>query len=348
MTTQLILLAILVVLAPLSGVAIAHFTRRKPTTKRHSQPESNIDAARRRAAARATARAEAPASPPLLRPTPAPPNQAGARISAGTLRAQFDPPPKSHQSIEMPTGITVTLVHTGPPVTQEPAANPAKGTPDKDAWEEWATPEFDPYTSGHAITTTLDVHYVDSKGQSTVRQITTERYTHNGHDGLLHAYCHMRKSRRSFRIAQITKATSVETGEIIEHLPMWLDEQYAQSDTGQADAFIEEHDAALTALFFVAKADGAYRQPEKRLVADFCEERGCEVADLVIKTMAQWATPSKIGYGKALRALAELPDDYQQQVYEVASQMLSSKKTPRDAEIAALDRMRALLDINNM
>lgn len=329
MTVKIFIVALFGVIAVFLGGAIAHLTQRKPKTA-PPPPESNIDAARRRATERAARPKRAPP------PAPEPPAPIVPRAAA------IAPPIAPTHSIETPTGLTVTLVHPHSVTTHLPSAHEHE----KDAWQDWTNHEFDPYRSGHNLTTILDIQYVDTNDQTTQRRITTERYAHNGRDGILHAYCHMRQSRRSFRIANIAAATCSETGEMIHHLPAWLDEQYSQSDAGTVDAFVENHEAALTALFFIAKADGAFRQPEKTVVSDFCESVGCDISDKIVSEMTQWAVPSKIGYGKALRALAEQPDEYQLQVYRAGAKMLSDKRSPRDAEKAALERMRSTLGID--
>lgn len=216
---------------------------------------------------------------------------------------------------------------------------------DRDAWEDWATPIYDPYRDGREFKAALELSYRDANGQETKRRVDTERYVHDGHDGIFHAFCRLRAQRRSFRFSRVQKVVDLSTGEVISHLPRWLDRQYEQSDAGKAEAFMDEHDAALAALFYVAKADGAFRQPEKALISDFCEEQGCSVPGTVVDAMVAWEVPSAIGYGKVLKELAAMPDDYRQAVFAAAQSMSARKKTVRDTEARAVERMRKALDL---
>lgn len=338
MSTQLIIFSILLsCIAALAGAAIAHWQHRKLRKSPRSPKESLVDAARRRAMERAAAPRHSPqASVPDSTTTPSPRpvirQESPSAVEYPTVVVTQLPPENAIKVGDL----TVTLLNRQVPPT-------AAETSDKDAWENWSDEMFDPYSDGKKLAIDLQITYLDSNNVQTKRRITTERYTHNGRDGILHAMCHMRESRRSFRVARIQEAVDLGTGEVIAHLPAWLDAQYEKSDEGQLDAFMDEHDAALASLFFIAKADGAFRQPEKNVVSDLCDGWGFHLTPNLIKTMSQWAVPSKIGYGKALRELAEKPDDYQEEVLAAASKIVMNKKTPSDAEKKALDRMQSIL-----
>lgn len=328
--------------------------------KKTRQPpkESNADAARRRSMELASR----PKRPPPPDPTPLPVRKSVQVPQPQTATAQqeharFVQVMRSNQA--KPSGpvgvaplnsfqvggITIELRGSAPSPPSPPSSEP-----EKDSWENWEDDTYNPYADGKRLETALEIGYRDANGQQTRRRIDTERYVHDGRDGILHAYCHMRHQRRSFKFARILDAVSLSTGEVINDLPSWLDAEYIQSDAGQVDAFTQEHEAALVALFYVAKADGAFRAPEKQVLQDLFDEWGLYDpihCDLLIKHMVQWAIPSAIAYGKALREVFLMPEDYQQQVYDAAQRMVGSKKTVRDTETRALERMRKELDLHS-
>lgn len=276
-------------------------------------------------------RAEGGRSRPAPASRPAPETQSRVQAEISSLR-RLSAPATSMQASALRQAAPIKA--TAPPALV-----------DKDAWEDWATPVYDPYRDGREFKVSLNLVYRDTKGQETVRRVETERYVHDGHDGIFHAFCYLRAQRRSFRFLRVQKAVDLSTGEVISHLPGWLDRQYELSDTGKAEAFMEEHDAALAALFYVAKADGSFRQPEKALISDFCEQQGCTVSGAVVDAMAGWEVPSAIGYGKDLKELADMPDSYRQAVFAAAQGMSARKKTVRDTEARAVERMRKALGL---
>lgn len=233
--------------------------------------------------------------------------------------------------------IVVTVTQTVP---ESAAGTPVKV--DKDAWEEWDYMGMQGAGGGHELHRRLRIHFTDKEGKRTEREIDLKKFFTDGKDGLMHAYCHLRKGNRPFRLSRVSQALDLDTGETVQDLPAWLQAQYKDTPRGAADAFIDEHGDALSALFFVSKADGALRKAEREHLAEFCRSVGgapAEVVDLVVQDVSEWAMPSAIGYGKALRAAAEMPDEYRRRILETARKMVESDKTTKDEEVKALGRM---------
>jgi hypothetical protein len=229
-------------------------------------------------------------------------------------------------------GVAVTV--------SQPKPTYADGGPD--AWDEWDYKGVRLDVGGKDIAARLRVHFTDKEGAQTVREIDAKRFITDGKDGVLRAYCHLRQANRPFRLSRVTEAVDLDTGERIDNLPGWLTAKYAESPRGMADAFIDEHVDALTALFYVAKADGAFRLPERTVIGAFCGAVGkpsADVQEVVLQEVASWATPTAIGYGRALRAVATKPEEYRRSVLNTAQSIVDSDRTKKDAEFAALTRM---------
>lgn len=211
-----------------------------------------------------------------------------------------------------------------------------------DAWEGWDYMGGSVASSGKELARRLKIRFTDRDGQTTEREIDTKKFLADEKDGVIQAYCHLRQANRPFRLSQVSYAVDLETGEVLKNLPAWLAAQYAGTARGKADAFIDEHGDALAALFFVAKADGAFRQAERAHLSELCMRLGApsvEVAEVVVGDVGGWAVPSAIGYGKALRAVAGKPEEYRHHILETARKMVDSDKTTKEEETKALGRM---------
>lgn len=201
--------------------------------------------------------------------------------------------------------------------------------------------------AGKELVRRLRIQFTDRDGQSTIRDIDTKRFYTEGTDGVIHAFCQLRKANRPLRLSRISRAVDLDTGEELRDLQVWLVAQYRATPRGMADAVIDEHGDALSTLLFVAKADGAFRQAEKNHLAEFCRSVGAppSAVDVVVKDVSEWAVPSAIAYGKALRSTAEKPEEYRRSVLEAASRMVASDKATKDNEVKALARMAKELGI---
>lgn len=212
---------------------------------------------------------------------------------------------------------------------------------DKDAWEDWSDELY--ADASRELPAELTITYCDRNGQITRRDITVEKYARTADGGVLAAFCHLRQARRPFIFSRIQFAADRSDGTAIKDLGAWLDERYEASPKGARDRFINNHEAALGALFFVAKADDAFHSKEKSVMRSFCASQGLDdatVQDLVIESIARWAVPSRIAYGKDLRALLERDEPYRRTVLEYAQAIVGTGKTVRDEEDRALERMQ--------
>lgn len=209
----------------------------------------------------------------------------------------------------------------------------------------YAGPQLGPDFEFGDAAVPLVIRYNDGAGQVTEREITVLRYTYGPTGGVLSAYCHYRGAKRTFYFTRIVSAVCAETGEHIQHLGPWLDAAYLSTAPGKAGSVLEKHADALDALFYVAKADGAFRAKEKASVIAFLRAVSHEVAidteigDRIIAQLSRCATPSAIAYGKALSRLQAHTPAYRGQLLKAAKEMVASDKTVVHAENNALKRM---------
>jgi uncharacterized tellurite resistance protein B-like protein len=226
-------------------------------------------------------------------------------------------------------------------------ALPPCSDPQEDGWGDTYA---DPYGPGsRALAAEVRIAYRGSKEQTTHRSVSVQRYARTGENsGVMLAFCHARGGRRTFRFSRIQHAADLAEARRIDNLGDWLDERYHGTTAGRCESFLEVHGAAVEALFLVAKADGAFRQPEKALLSAFCAEHGLsgqEERKLLVDWVAAWLPPSRVAYGKALRSIAMEDEAYRASVLKAAKAMVASDSQQRDSEAAALARMARELGV---
>lgn len=220
---------------------------------------------------------------------------------------------------------------------------------DKDSWEPWVNELYDRRT-GRELQATVRIRYRDAEGRRTLRDVQIERYFHDHKtgNGAIAGYCKLRHSRRVFRFDRINEPLCMRTQRPISDLGAWLDQEYQQTPLFARDRFIEVYGVALGALHAIAKADGAFRAPERALLDEFMQANGLsdpKARALVLADMDAWRTPSARDFGKDLRGLDGAALDLRQEVFDFAERMIASDKTTREAEHLALERLRKQLKL---
>lgn len=271
---------------------------------------------------------------------------AAAAVILWKISSKSHPPARTPRApgASQPTKLKVTVSNVEPAHSMPELA--PETPPQKDAWEDWSDELY--AEASRELAAELTITYCDRNGQITRRVITTEKYARTADGGVLAAFCHLRQARRPFYFTRIQLAADHTDGTVIDDLGAWLDERYEASPKGVRDRFTTDHEAALGALFFVAKADGAFHAKEKGVVRSFCAHQGLDdasVQELVVESVARWVVPSRIAYGNDLRALLERDEPYRRSVLEHAQEIVGTGKTVRDEEARAIERMQRELKL---
>lgn len=172
--------------------------------------------------------------------------------------------------------------------------------------------------------------------------MSVEKYAKTAASGLLVGFCHLRQARRPFHFSRIQLAADSADGTVIEDLSSWLAARYDRSPNGVRDTFVRKNESALGALFFVAKADGAFDAKEKVVMRSFCASQGLtDIAAqvLVVELIASWVVPSRVAFGNDLRALLARDEHYRLEVLQHAQAIVAAGKSVREEETRALQRM---------
>lgn len=139
---------------------------------------------------------------------------------------------------------------------------------DKDAWEGgfWEASEPRP------LKARLQFDYTDGEGNKTSRSVVVREFDNMLYSGILLGHCEMRNANRTFRFDRIQNCVDLDTGEAISDVRTFLNEKYENSPERSVDLLVSDYLDVLKVLYFIAKADGQYRQDEKEVISSFIRE----------------------------------------------------------------------------
>jgi uncharacterized tellurite resistance protein B-like protein len=231
--------------------------------------------------------------------------------------------------------IVVTVTQTEPRQQTDP--------PEKDAWEDWNADLHGPGQRLRQLSgVRLNIHFTDTSGSKTVRDVTTQRYSYNPETkaGVLYAHCHLRNGNRPFAINRISNAVALETGEIIAHVGAFLEAEFEQTPLFAVEQFLAQHDAGMFVLFSLAKADGTMRAKERAVMLDWAKPLGLTepeaLAELEAKLRGWYMT--KGAFWDAVKSVKKLERsaEYMASLWQACIAVVMSDKKPHDEEVAFL------------
>lgn len=118
----------------------------------------------------------------------------------------------------------------------------------------------------------LHLEYIDRDGQITMRDVDVQMFNDYEYGGILAGFCHLRGAFRSFRYDRIQSCTDLKTGEVIEDIKKYLNNQYKGTPDWLENHIIMEYIDNLKILYYVAKTDGACRKEEKQIITQYIQE----------------------------------------------------------------------------
>lgn len=254
------------------------------------------------------------------------------------LKQRVEPAKKSPPSQPEPQEIVLRVqVET----SRQAPENPLE--PEKDAWEVW-NKEQDGYGSPeHKLEgVRLHISFVDREGAATQRDVDVKRYSHNPETGtgMIYAFCHLRQANRPFVFSRIKQTSDPETGEIIANIGQYLDSIYQGTPLHAVEQFLKEHDAAIFAMFSLAKADGFLRAKERSLIVQWAALHGLiQNQDLlVLEDQIKGWYFTKHSFYEAVKTVVKQarPEQYIQELWSTMQAIVGSDKTQHPDEIQLL------------
>jgi len=235
-------------------------------------------------------------------------------------------------------------IEEGDTVDRTGRSSPSKSTtlPDKDAWD------LDAYEWDERIPVTaeLSIHYRDIKDQESQRDITTLDFAPIEGDVMVRAYCHSRRANRTFRASRMLTVTDRESGEPVKNVVAYLTEKYNESPEGKVRNAMMAFENELTALIFVARADGRMLKKERVLIAEYLAEATGESID---PDFTQESLKSfEVGNSDFHRSMKELVNrspEERQAIIDTAVRISELPKTPDPIAVGAVKKIEKKLKV---
>lgn len=186
----------------------------------------------------------------------------------------------------------------------------------------------------------LRIKYTDSDGKSTQRDISVNSIEMYDGDGSIHAYCHLRKYQRTFKMDRVAECIDPETGEFINDIYKYLKDKYSTSAEKSLSDFIEKNGDVLEILFYVGKADTQLKKEERAIICETVRRIANDDRisdDMVNDIMNEMYPYSERTFKVKIGKMVEYSTDLKQDVFDTMSAIVHTQKTIHPAEQTALD-----------
>ena len=240
------------------------------------------------------------------------------------------------------------LVPLNSPVAR--AARPSAVPPRQQVVDGAHAPELDEAWEGsfydvvarRSAKKTVRIVYRDGEGELSERVVDVQAFESSGAAGLVIGHCHMRNARRTFRFDRMVRVVDEDTGEVIPDLQAALNAEWEASPEPVLDALYAKHRDVLRMLLYAAKADGAMRAPEVRVIARHCVELtgDSRLTPSVVREMLDYVDlPSITSFVRIYNQLRrERPADALRAA-QACREIVATQKTIHPGEQAMLDAL---------
>lgn len=253
-----------------------------------------------------------------------------------------EPTPARPDAVEIPIRITISSESRSDTDGSSARSDGLATEQDKDSWEGSFWEVIDPLPAK----ATLRLDYVDGAGRRTERTVNVRQFGSTGSTTLLIGHCRLRNATRTFRTDRIKSCIDEETGEVVGDVRAYLMGLYERSpDKALATLRANEYDI-LRVLYFVGKADGQLRAPEKAVVRDACAEIANDTrltVENIDELFGATELPSLQAFRVAIGRLAQRDESVRTIVMSAAEKIVGTQKTVHPSEQEALDYMRKRL-----
>ncbi|MEM7425091.1 MAG: WYL domain-containing protein [Pseudomonadota bacterium] len=203
----------------------------------------------------------------------------------------------------------------------------------------------------------LEIGYEDADGRGTNRLITCKRMVHSEDGDRLLAFCHTRRSDRTFLLDRILEAAEHATGRRISDIQTFFAPLIDQAgelddDHGTTREIITQIGDELRILAFIAKADMSLHKAEDELISLFVRQRseslGAEVAGNYDHTkVMDWfrhQVPDLEVLERAVMRVAKRSEGQLGHVWELAAKVMEADGTVRAEELDRLHQLAQAVD----
>lgn len=213
---------------------------------------------------------------------------------------------------------------------------PAGDGEGRDAWEG----SFYDAPAQRTASRMVRIRYRDGDGSATERVVHVRAFEPQGGDGLVIGRCYLRNATRTFRFDRMQRVVDEETGEIIPDLQKALNAEWEASPAPVMDLLYAQHHDVLKLLLYMAKADGAMRAAEVRVIAQHCADLtgDARITPDMIKTLLSCMdAPTIVGFTRTYNKLRREQPEVAQSAAQACRAIVATQKTVHPSEQAALD-----------
>jgi hypothetical protein len=194
----------------------------------------------------------------------------------------------------------------------------------------------------------LEVDHPQVDGTTLRGQIRVKRYrlSKQGDQAILGAHCQLLKRFLDFNSQSLQRCLDLQSGELIDDLPAFLEASHAASQQGQLDRLYQSHQDELAVLLYVGRADGVLQRREKELIAHYLAGRftgGALQVEEIARDLAWKPVPNHDDFRLATQRLALLDASLKNQIVQLCRQLIVVKETLDGDEEASMAEVIALL-----
>lgn len=207
---------------------------------------------------------------------------------------------------------------------------------DSDAWEGgfWDASDPRPFKAH------LRFDYTDGGGIKTTRSVVVREFDNSLYSGIILGRCELRNANRTFRFDRMRNCIDLETGEVVENIRSYLNAKYKESPDHSVELLVTDYLDVLKVLFYVAKADGQYKQDEKEVISSFVQKliRDERVsARMLDPVLNEIGVPSLQAFKLALGRVLKSGQVDPKLLAECCNAIVATQKTVSPAEEEALE-----------
>ena len=186
------------------------------------------------------------------------------------------------------------------------------------------------------------ITYIDSKGQKSERRITILSVSQTLNDNyIIKAYCHEKKSQRTFRLERIQQLTDMETGEIFENPNQYFIERFQDSPIGMITKIFQELESEILILTFVARADGYLRAKERAIIMNFIIDKSNSDLDKeLLEDEIRRTYCESQDFRDSLKKMSNKTVEYRTQILDLSTDIVNTDKNPDPMELGALELIK--------
>lgn len=184
------------------------------------------------------------------------------------------------------------------------------------------------------INAQVKLAYVSTSGEKTERIVDVRAFYRGENGCLFGGFDHLRKAYRKLSSKCVKEAVDIETGEFISDIFAFFESKYIESPDYLYDYIFTKHGKEIYIFLYLACADGALREAERKIIANYCIEQegfntlSLEKLDELLKSLYR---PSKYEFHQYTRTT-----EFNPTMWAVANNIVSTNTKPHSEQTRAL------------